>query len=204
VAATHGYTFAENERQLLQLVADGTLVPVPGNGDYVLKPGLRFPYARPEVKHLLERLGGAYRAGCGEPLVITSLTRPKNRQPRNASPLSVHPAGMAVDLRVSSRDRCRRKLEGMLLLLEREGVLEAARERRPPHYHVALFPSSYIAYLATQGITEATPALYRVRPGDTLWSIARRHGLTVPQLREANGIHSNLLRIGQELAIPAY
>ncbi len=44
---------------------------------------------------------------------------------------------------------------------------------------------------------------YRVKPGDTLNSIARRHGITVSTLIQANGItNPNLIKIHQSLVIP--
>jgi hypothetical protein len=100
------------------------------------------------VRNLVEVLARAYHGECGEPLVVTSLTRPATRQPDNASPLSVHPAGMAVDLRVSSRRACVRWLEAELLALESRGLLDATREYRPPHFHVAVFPEPFEAHLA--------------------------------------------------------
>ena len=42
---------------------------------------------------------------------------------------------------------------------------------------------------------------YRVKRGDTLIRIARRHGVTVRQLREWNGIRGSKIRIGQRLTI---
>ncbi len=42
---------------------------------------------------------------------------------------------------------------------------------------------------------------YRVRRGDTLIKIARRHGVTVRQLREWNSIRGSMIRIGQRLTI---
>jgi hypothetical protein len=41
---------------------------------------------------------------------------------------------------------------------------------------------------------------YRVRAGDSLWSIAEAHGLTVAQLAAANGL--NILLIGTTLTLP--
>ncbi len=44
---------------------------------------------------------------------------------------------------------------------------------------------------------------YIVRRGDTLYSIAQRHGTTVDAIMLANGLSSALIYIGQELIIPA-
>jgi hypothetical protein len=101
----------------------------------------------PEVKLFLERLGKQYREANGSPLVVTSLVRPSSEQPRNAHELSVHPAGMAVDFRVPSNAKARAWLESALLQLENRGVLDVTRERFPPHYHVAVFPVAYAAYV---------------------------------------------------------
>ncbi|HEY8470326.1 MAG TPA: DUF5715 family protein, partial [Longimicrobiales bacterium] len=123
----------------------GELVEVRGNADYDLSR-VSYPYARPEVRTFLERLGRQYREATGAPLVVTSLARPTTRQPVNAHALSVHPAGMAVDLRVPRDPASRRWLEDALVGLERRGLVDVTRERRPPHYHVAIFPEAYRAY----------------------------------------------------------
>ncbi|MGB0678123.1 MAG: peptidoglycan DD-metalloendopeptidase family protein [Polyangiales bacterium] len=43
---------------------------------------------------------------------------------------------------------------------------------------------------------------YRVKRGDTLWTVARRHGVSVATLRRINHIRGSLLRRGQRLRIP--
>jgi membrane-bound lytic murein transglycosylase D len=43
---------------------------------------------------------------------------------------------------------------------------------------------------------------YRVRSGDSLYSIARRYGTSVGRIRSANNLRSNLLRPGMNLIIP--
>jgi murein DD-endopeptidase MepM/ murein hydrolase activator NlpD len=48
------------------------------------------------------------------------------------------------------------------------------------------------------------PQVYVVRPGDTLFAIATRFGLTVTEITQANGIRDpNYITIGQQLVIPA-
>jgi membrane-bound lytic murein transglycosylase D len=43
---------------------------------------------------------------------------------------------------------------------------------------------------------------YRVRPGDTLSTIAHRHGISVSRIKSANRMRSNLIRPGMNLIIP--
>jgi hypothetical protein len=144
IAKAESFSFLRTPVQVRSYVEGGHLVRLPGNEDYRVIAG--YPYARPVVHVMVERLAGDYRAACGEPLVVTSLTRPLTRQPRNASPLSVHPAGMAVDLRYSANLTCRSWLKDELLRLEEMGVLDATLEMRPPHFHVAIFPTPYLNY----------------------------------------------------------
>lgn len=218
-ARLHGYSYLRNAIQVEDFVDRGLLVRVKNTSDLWLV-GATFPYARPEVKLFLERLSEQYRDACGERLGVTSLTRPMNHQPRNASSLSVHPTGMAMDLRRSHRASCRKWIESTLLLLEGRNVLEATRERHPPHYHVTLFPEPYTRYLAGQPTGEvrvakaaarssskASPAVssskrYRVSRGDNLWKIAQKHGTSVGSLKRYNGLRSNRLKPGQLLRIP--
>lgn len=146
IAKEQDFTFLRTPAQVNRFVEEGYLVALEGNADYRLA-NVSFPYARPALRTFIERLGAQYREGCGERLVVTSLTRPRSLQPSNAHDLSVHPAGMAVDLRVSDRASCRQWLESTLLSLEGDGMLDVTRERRPPHYHVALFPDPYMAHV---------------------------------------------------------
>lgn len=148
IAQDHDYTFLRTSAQIRRFVDSGYLVRMGGNADYALA-AVSHPYARPAVKLFVERLASQYRSACDEKLVVTSLTRAVQEQPRNASDLSVHPAGMAVDLRISRKRSCVVWLEKTLLSLEKQGVLDATRERRPPHYHVALFPAPYTRYVAS-------------------------------------------------------
>lgn len=147
VAKDQGYDFYRSKEDIERAVERGELVEVPGNDDYEVAPFVGHRYARPEVRLFVERLAAQYRKACGQKLVVTSLTRPATQQPANAHALSVHPAGMAVDLRVSDRASCREWLEQTLLELERRGVLDGIREYNPPHYHVAVFPEAYREYV---------------------------------------------------------
>ena len=149
VAVAEDYTFVKDSQEVEDLVSKGRLVRVTGGPDYTLAR-VSYPYARREVLAMVERVAADHRRACGEPLVVTSLTRPQEQQPGNAHALSVHPAGMAADFRISRTARCRKWLEKTLLALERQQVVDVTRERRPPHYHVAVFPDAWTAYAARE------------------------------------------------------
>jgi hypothetical protein len=149
------YSFLRRPSDVERLVELGRLVALNGNDDYELA-GVSFPYARAEVLGFVERLGAEYRAATGTRLVITSLTRPTSMQPGNAHKLSVHPAGMAVDLRIPTELAARTWLEARLLELEDADAIDVTRERNPPHYHVAVFAHSYVAVVAREDSARMT------------------------------------------------
>ena len=150
VAREHGLSFLLTPAQVRRSLADGDLVALDGNEDYEVAKFVSYPYVVPPVRKFVERLSADYRAACGQKLVVTSAVRPVSAQPRNAHQLSVHPAGMAVDVRVSDRPSCRQWMEAELVTLGKLGVLNGIRERTPPHYHVAVYPMPYLAYVEEQ------------------------------------------------------
>lgn len=213
-AREHNLTYAQNEAQVHQMVRSGELVRLRGNAHYQIASFVRWPYAHPSAKLFIERLGKQYHEATGEKLVVTSMVRPRSKQPRNSSKLSVHPTGIAIDLRVSSRRASVQWLSSVLLQLEGRGVLDAAREHRPPHFHLAVFPSQYTNYVAklegrstgsssaTRTAQSAARSTYKVRSGDNLWVISRRFNTTVRDIQSANGLRGSSLRPGQVLTIP--
>ncbi len=217
-ARLHDFTKLRDPSHVNRFVELKLLVPLKGNRDYRLHQ-VSFPYARPEVRLFVERLATQYRSACGEQLVVTSLTRPVSHQPRNSSKLySVHPMGMAVDLRWSTRRDCRSWLENEVLIpLEKQRTLQATLERSPRHYHIAVYPRQYASYVAALEsrrqqapevrVAEAhepssSPTRYRVRSGDSLWGIARAHGTTVDELKSANNLRGSRIYAGQLLQLP--
>ncbi len=58
---------------------------------------------------------------------------------------------------------------------------------------------------ASTGSAAATDAdgTYTVKSGDVLGSIAKRFGTTVAKLREANGLKTDQIKVGQKLKVPA-
>jgi len=207
-AKSHGFPRFQTPAEVRRAVGRGELVPVKGNNNYRVNR-VSFPYTRPTTKLFVERLSDQYPDRCGK-LVVTSLTRSVATQPRNASPKSVHPMGMAVDFRVPRSVPCRNWLEGSFGSLELNAkVIEATRERRPVHYHIAVFPKPYATFVGGRtGKARVTPKVsvsrtHRVRRGETLSGIANRFGTTVAKLKSTNGLRGNTIRSGQRLKIPS-
>jgi membrane-bound lytic murein transglycosylase D len=103
----------------------------------------------------------------------------------------------------------------------RLGVVPGGQEGWPVRLPLALVPR-YIAQESSWVVPEpveeavalATPApapkpaakkpsaiVYKVKPGDMLGSIARKHGVTVAQLTKWNGLKGTTIRPGQKLTI---
>lgn len=216
-ALAHELTFFRTAEGIRNANQSGTLVRLGGNDDYTLHQ-VSYPYVLPETHTFVVRLAGQYRAACGEQLVVTSATRPTTMRLANSVDESVHPTGMAVDLRKPSNPKCLSWLRDTLLSLEKSGVIDAVEERNPPHFHVAVFPRQYEQYVqartggqgqlasatsrANQVASEPKYKEYQVRRGDSLWTIARRNNLTVEELREANNLRSSRILAGQVLLIP--
>jgi murein DD-endopeptidase MepM/ murein hydrolase activator NlpD len=71
----------------------------------------------------------------------------------------------------------------------------AAQKSPPPKAQAATKPREGAPYSATLG--------HIVKPGQTIWSIAREHSVSVESLLKANHLPPNAkLRVGQRLAIP--
>jgi hypothetical protein len=135
-----GYTRAKTKKDIAKLVASKALVQVATTRLLEVDAGVSFPVTRPFVRSFLYELASQYNATCDEKLVVTSLTRAITTQPKNASRISVHPSGMAVDLRIPSGKKCRTWFEKTLLSYERRMVIDLTKEKHPPHYHIVVFP----------------------------------------------------------------
>lgn len=242
-AHSHDLAFLENKGDIYEAAEDGELEMLSITDDLDLD-GVGYPFVLPATKRFADSLAKAYHQGCGQRLTVTSGSRPIDEQPRNASPKSVHPTGMAVDFHRPA-EPCLTWLRKNLLALEDAHVIEATEEHHPPHFHVAVLhqaaepphravlasapttasPSTgktnvangdvhatQVSNTLNQSSTPSTPSAskpasdksttYRVRAGDNLWTIARRHNTTVDEIEELNALHGSRLRVGQTLKLP--
>jgi hypothetical protein len=136
-ALKRGLAFTSSRRDVERRAKAGHLVRLGGSPNYRLK-GVALPYALPDTRAMLAHLASRYRRQCREPLVVTSALRPTSVRLPNSVAKSVHPTGLAFDLR-APRGRCRPWLREELLSLERRGLVDATEERRPAHFHVIVY-----------------------------------------------------------------
>jgi hypothetical protein len=134
-------TFHETGRTVRRAATTGKFVRLAGNSNFRMK-GVTYPYVLPATRTFVHRLAAEYRSVCREPMTVTSAVRPSTRQPRNAAAKSVHPTGLAIDLRKPRGRNCRDWLRDRLLELERDDLIDATEEFRPPHFHVVVFSAA--------------------------------------------------------------
>lgn len=221
--------FLHSRGDIYEAASDGDLALLSINDDVMLER-VTFPFVLPSTRTFVDSLATKYRAACGERLAVTSGARPIAEQPRNASPKSVHPTGMAVDFRKPAGGPCLTWLRASLVDLEKRGIIEATEERHPVHFHVAVLeqqvPTRRVARAAPPISTKTAVATapsrvttesngevaapdkkgagttYTVRAGDNLWNIARKHGTTPDRIQELNGLKGSRLRVKQILKLP--
>ena len=160
-AVTRGLDFYETTPEIRRAVVRGELVALRANSNFRLV-NVSSPYVRPTTRSFVQELGASYRRACGQRLVVTSATRPMSRKLANGSAQSVHPTGMAIDLRRPT-GRCLTWLRKTLLSYERRGMIEATEERRPPHFHVAVFPGRFQKAAVTAKKPKAATRAKRTR-----------------------------------------
>ena len=149
------YTFATSEAARDLLIENGTLVKL--EGTYIRLVDVSEPYVLPVVSQFVNRLGEQYAArGCGR-LEVSGAFRNLEHQGTlsNGSSHSVHPTGMAVDLRriVPTNDAetfCLHWLQDTLATIEATRRIDVTAEDHPRHFHVVLVTHDYEQWLAVQ------------------------------------------------------
>jgi LysM repeat protein len=157
-AQRYHYPFYLTPTNVDLAVAAGRLVPLTGDSTYELTRGVGFSYSTREAKQFVTAFAPQYLYACGMPLTVTSAARPLSRQPHNANPHSVHPTGIAVDIRRPPPGPCLDWVRDALARLESEGIVEATEEHHPIHLHVAVLapPGSRVTLPnLTQGMVAA-------------------------------------------------
>jgi hypothetical protein len=129
--------FVRSRREVERRARAGDYVRLSGTRNVRLK-GVTSPYVRPLTRSFLNTFAARYRKSCGDALVVTSAMRPTSMHLVNSTQKSVHPTGMALDLRAPGGG-CRSWMRRELLAYEKRGIVDATEERRPAHFHVVVY-----------------------------------------------------------------
>jgi len=129
--------FVRSRREIERRAAEGDYVRLSATRNVRLR-GVTTPYVRPLTRSFLGTFAARYQRSCGGPLVVTSAMRPTSIRLANSTVKSVHPTGMALDLRAPGGS-CRGWMRRELLAYERRGVVDATEERYPAHFHVVVY-----------------------------------------------------------------
>ena len=138
-AKRDGLAFARSRREIERRAREGDYVRLNAATRAYRLRGVTVPFVRPATRAFVASFGADYRRSCGEPLTVTSAMRPTTVHLANSVQKTVHPTGMAVDLRTPRNNRCRNWMRTALIGLERRGVVNATEERRPAHFHVVVY-----------------------------------------------------------------
>jgi membrane-bound lytic murein transglycosylase D len=83
--------------------------------------------------------------------------------------------------------------------LRKEDYIKAGQQLRIPMKGAGL---AYERASETTGYTSVQPIRYRVKRGDSLWLLARRHNTNISEIMDLNNLKSRRLYVDQELIIP--
>lgn len=98
---------------------------------------------------------------------------------------------------ISNPDEERRLRDGS----HQQGLAQAIHGGLRDHFRRNPPPASLLAWQRDNN-RNTDGNEYRIKPGDTLSEIAARHGVPVPQLKQANELNGDIIRVGQVLRIP--
>ena len=146
-AQSHGLTIA-NSRNFPELVSSGSLQRLEGP-NLRIKSGGVVPYVLPQTKYFILGLAFDYgQAGCGDLVITDALRFSDGNMPSAASSFSVHPRGMAVDVRTNGiTEYCKKWLNDYLTVRENRMSVDVTYEQWKtvrgrkvpnPHYHLVV------------------------------------------------------------------
>lgn len=128
--------FMTSEALYQSSIQDGRLVLLAGP---YLDVQAKRPFVLPSTAAFVRRLSAEYyAAGCGL-LVVTDAARLTSERPWGSSIHSVHPAGMAVDIRTRYIPiECADWLRAYVSQMEAEGKVDGTQEWKPEHLHLVV------------------------------------------------------------------
>ena len=104
---------------------------------------------------------------------------------------------------ISERDSLKSKLiilQGDLDYLKKENN-SLRHELKEQKQKVLMLRAAARKIEAKERNSEETPSFYEVKPGDSLWTIARQFQTSVATLKKLNNLENSNIRIGQKIIL---
>ena len=188
-------------RRAVVRTASASTAPAAGKGSYVVKPGdTLFSIAR-KNHILLGKLMKLNNIGLGTPLHAGQVLRVSGQQSYVADAVPTTKPAAPKKLPVGAMPSYTVKKGDTLWGIARDHHLTLAQIRKlnkmkkSDRIHTGMI-------LAVGKPIQAPQKTYTVKKGDTLWLIAKKHGMTTQQLRKLNGLQrKDTIRTGMVLAV---
>lgn len=167
-----------------------------------------------ELRQLRAKVAELRRTAETREVEMTSLQHERDRLAEARTKGSTTPEGKPTPATVPDLASALGDLSDELARVKRELArvrVEAASRREPSDVATAepavaieedlVNPTEQLSASVLASSVEGE-LLVTVRPGDTLSKLAQHYGVSVEELKEANGLEGDLIRVGQELVIP--
>ena len=153
------------------------------------------------LRHPMNKIRNAHRIKAGQTIVIPggSSSKPSRSSAVYDEPLDLNPHRVHVVRRGETLSEIAEKYHLSLAKLKKINRLYGKKYIYPKQ-KIKLYPSPNASKVTQSASISGN--LYVVRRGDSLWKIARQHGISVKALRRANNIKRNIIKPGQRLVIP--
>lgn len=178
-----------------------------------------------DKENAADAIGGVMPEEVKDPVVNEILVDLKKRESLNSAQMLardiLHDLGKVEPIKYKEAKRARFMVltEPRMpsVLVELDFISNPRRERllRDPGHQRQLAQAlsrASMSFLRQEGRLNRTPVpavatttgrrTYVVKPGDSLWNIARRYNVPVADLRQTNHLRSTHLTVGQELTLP--
>ncbi|MEA5534199.1 peptidoglycan DD-metalloendopeptidase family protein [Crocosphaera sp. XPORK-15E] len=177
-------------------VAQAIEIPVLGPESEAVSSTSNVPLTIPEIK---SPTGNSTPPQPKENVASAGVSRQEDTEPKTPS-LSTLPAVPSVRQQTTAKAEQEQPISIPVISPEAQSSQDASETNlQAPQQTSFRQPTAIVP----QPQVVVTQKSYQIRPGDTLNSIARRHGISATELIRANGItNPNLIKVHQTLVIP--
>ncbi|MEA5511663.1 peptidoglycan DD-metalloendopeptidase family protein [Crocosphaera sp. UHCC 0190] len=177
-------------------IAQAIEIPVLGPESEAVSSTSNVPLTIPEIK---SPTGNSAPSQPKEKVASAAVSRQEEREQKSPS-LSSLPVVPSMRQQTTAKADPEQPISIPVIAPEAQPFQDASETELPAPQQTSFRQPTAIVPQPQAVVTQKS---YQIRPGDTLNSIARRHGISATELIRANGItNPNLIKVNQTLVIP--